>query len=217
MTAPHSNPLLESYYLAYLKDQDSAAYAARVSRHYLPATLQRLLVMGRPAGRRAAALALGLVADFASNRALGRALSDRDRSVRLLAEESIRKVWRRQGTLPEQRELEAICQLNQEQRFDDALARANRLIEQAPAMAEAWNQRAIAQFRRGQLAEAIRDCHEALERNAYHFDAAAGMGQCFLQLGEAEAALDCLRRALRVNPNLEGVRAGVRYLERRGT
>jgi cytochrome c-type biogenesis protein CcmH/NrfG len=40
------------------------------------------------------------------------------------------------------------------------------------------------------------------------------MGQCYLQLGNYDAALESFRRALRLNPNLEGVRASVTYLER---
>jgi cytochrome c-type biogenesis protein CcmH/NrfG len=40
------------------------------------------------------------------------------------------------------------------------------------------------------------------------------MGQCYLQLGDFDAALESFRRALKLNPNLEGVRASVAYLER---
>jgi tetratricopeptide (TPR) repeat protein len=40
------------------------------------------------------------------------------------------------------------------------------------------------------------------------------MGQCYLNLGDHEEALDCFRRALRLNPELEGVRAAVQNLER---
>jgi cytochrome c-type biogenesis protein CcmH/NrfG len=40
------------------------------------------------------------------------------------------------------------------------------------------------------------------------------MGQCYLQLGDRAAALEAFRRALKLNPNLEGVRATVTYLER---
>jgi cytochrome c-type biogenesis protein CcmH/NrfG len=40
------------------------------------------------------------------------------------------------------------------------------------------------------------------------------MGQCYLQLGDFDSALQSFRRALRLNPNLEGVRASVAYLER---
>jgi tetratricopeptide (TPR) repeat protein len=40
------------------------------------------------------------------------------------------------------------------------------------------------------------------------------MGQCYLQLGQRSEALDSFRQALELNPNLEGVRAQVQYLQR---
>ena len=60
----------------------------------------------------------------------------------------------------------------------------------------------------------IRDCRQSLEINPYHFPAATGMGKCYLQLGDRVAALEAFRRALRLNPGLEDVRAHVVYLQR---
>jgi cytochrome c-type biogenesis protein CcmH/NrfG len=40
------------------------------------------------------------------------------------------------------------------------------------------------------------------------------MGQAYLQLENAASALECFRRALRLNPDLEGVRAQVVRLTR---
>jgi tetratricopeptide (TPR) repeat protein len=81
-------------------------------------------------------------------------------------------------------------------------------------MAEAWNQRALALFSLRRYRESIEDCEQALELNAYHFGAATGMAQCHMHLGERPKALECFRRALGFNPNLEGVRAHVHYLQR---
>ena len=61
---------------------------------------------------------------------------------------------------------------------------------------------------------AIRDCHQALEINPYHFTAAAGMGQCYLLQDNPVAALEAFRRALRLNPGLEEVRTQVVRLQR---
>ena len=98
--------------------------------------------------------------------------------------------------------------------FEEALRGAAELIAQAAWFAEAWNQRAIAYYSLGRYPESIHDCQQALEINPYHFGAAAGMGQCHVQLGEYQAALECFRRALRLNPSLEGVRANIAHLER---
>lgn len=62
--------------------------------------------------------------------------------------------------------------------------------------------------------DSANDCHQALEINPYHFGAAVGMAHCYLELTDAFAALDCFRRALRLNPDLEGVRSQVQYLEK---
>ncbi len=63
-------------------------------------------------------------------------------------------------------------------------------------------------------AVAIRDCRMALELNPYHFAAAAGMGQAYLEMRDPVAALDAFRRALKLNPDLQAVRMQVARLER---
>jgi tetratricopeptide (TPR) repeat protein len=66
----------------------------------------------------------------------------------------------------------------------------------------------------GQYDEAIVDFHQTLELNAYHFPAAAAMGQAYLELNDQADALESFRRALKLNPDLEGVRARVLQLQR---
>ncbi|MEE9601685.1 MAG: tetratricopeptide repeat protein, partial [Thermoguttaceae bacterium] len=78
-----------------------------------------------------------------------------------------------------------------------------------PWFAEVWHQRAVAQFKLSNFSEAIRDCHQTLEINPYHFTAAAGMGKAYLRLDNHVSALQSFRRALRLNPNLDGIRAQV--------
>jgi len=90
---------------------------------------------------------------------------------------------------------------------------ATRIISQAPEAAEAWNQRAISLFAQGDCWHAVCDCREALELNRYHFVAAMGMANCYLQLQETSAALEAFRRALRINPDLERVRLQITSLE----
>jgi tetratricopeptide (TPR) repeat protein len=148
------------------------------------------------------------------NHCLGCALLDEDRSVRTLAEEAIRAVWRRAGSEEHRRELAIIIGFAEAQQYEEAIHRATELIAKAPWLAEAWNQRSMAHFSLGHFSEAICDCHEALEINPYHFAAAAGMGQAYLRLGNQVSALESFRRALRLNPNLEAVRVHVARLTR---
>lgn len=205
---------LNSFYRQYLVGQETAGFIGAVSRHYTVGTLERMATSSRRETRRAAVLALGLVADYESNAVVGRALADEDRGVRSLAENAIVSLWRRVGNAAERQQLNQLFRLNSAQQYHECIARASLLLEEASWMAEAWNQRAIAHYSLTEYSESIRDCHQALEINPYHFGAASGMGQCYLQLGDFDSALQSFRRALRLNPNLEGVRASVAYLER---
>lgn len=207
-------PLLVALYEHYLIDQRAGEFVGRVSRRYSTATLQRLARHGGRMSRRAAVLALGLLGDYDSNHIIGRALSDDDRGVRTLAENAIRAVWHRAGNDRQRAQLNTVLQLIADHRLLEAVRRATELVEQAPWFAEVWNQRAIAYYQLGRYSESVRDCQQAMEINPYHFAAAVGMGQCYLKLNDPIAALECFRRALRLNPNLEGVRTQVVYLQR---
>lgn len=207
-------PLLHRIYQAYLVDQNTTAFSDNVAKRYTIGTLERLAASGDRMSRRAAVLSLGLFSDYRSNAALGRALHDPDRGVRMLAENGIRAVWCRSGNSAQRKSLQGVIDLNAARHFETAVKRATTLIAHAPWLAEAWNQRALAHFSRRKFAESIRDCEQTLEMNPYHFGAATGMAQCHLQLGNRAAALACFRRALALNPNLEGVRAHVFYLQR---
>lgn len=208
-------PLLANIYRQYLADKDSAAFARQVLVHYLPGSLERLLMAGDRQLRRAAALALGLIGDYRSNGILGRALGDSDRTVRLLAETALRAVWCRDGRPADRKRLAGVMQFNSQRRYRDAIASADELIARAPELAEAWNQRAIAQFGLQQYRMAVGDCQRAAKLNPFHFGALAGMGQCFLRLGDDLRALESLRQALAINSELEGVRSSIHMIERR--
>ena len=207
-------PLLCLFYQQYLDDQDSADFIGKVSQSYTPGTLERLAENESRQVRRSAILAIGFLGDYEVNHIMGRALHDEDRTVRMLAENGIRNVWARAGNEQQRQVLRVVVRLNSTRQFEEAARRATQLVEKAPGFAEAWNQRAIARFALGQPAESIRDCHQALEINPYHFAAASGMGQAYLQLGNQVSALESFRRALRLNPDLEGVRAQVTRLTR---
>jgi tetratricopeptide (TPR) repeat protein len=169
---------------------------------------------GNPVLRRAAVMAVGFLGDYSHNAILGRALNDDDRGVRLLADSGIRQLWRRDGNPRQQERLSRICRLNQNDQYAEAIQEATTLIDEAAHFAEAWNQRAVAEFALRRFEDAANDCHQTLEMNAYHFGAAVGMGHCYLQLDEPFAALENFRRALALNPDLEEVRGQIGLIER---
>jgi tetratricopeptide (TPR) repeat protein len=123
-------------------------------------------------------------------------------------------VWCRDGSWNHQQQLTRVIGLNASEKHDAARTAATRLIDEYSKFAEAWNQRAIANFATHRYLESISDCRRTLELNPFHFGAAAGMAQCHLQMGDHRAALDTFRHTLKINPSMEGVRANVVYLQK---
>lgn len=205
---------LERLYHRYLETENTSAFVKGVGQRYTLGTLARLASGGGHILRRAAVMAVGFLGDYSHHAILGRALSDRDRGVRLLADSGIRQLWRRDGNLRQQRALASICRLNQSQQYTEAIGAATGLIQEAAHFAEAWNQRAVGYFALGQFEDAANDCHQTLELNAYHFGALVGMGHCYLRLDEPVAALESFRRAIGLHPDLEEIRGRIERLER---
>jgi len=207
-------PLLVYHYERYLVDQDIDSYVRRVSSSYTVGGLQRLAAIGDRSARRGAVLGLGRLADYRANMTLGRALNDSDRGVRTLAENGIRRLWMRIGSPAQQRCLVAIAEHLEEKEYDRALQLATGLVQDAPWIAQGWYFRGKAFFQMEQHEAATQDCHQALEVNAYHFLAASVMGQAYVLQGDPVTALESFRRALRLNPSMEEVRAQVIRLQR---
>ena len=206
-------PRLEKFFQRYLRDEDSAGFIRSVSETYSEPTLQHLAVHGRRTTRRAAIMAIGYFGSYRSNVILGRALRDRDRAVRLLAENGIRTLWTNAEGENAACRVQAIAWLNFSCIFEQAHQQACELIEIAPSFAEAWNQRAIANYGMEEFSLSIYDCEETLEINPYHFLAASGMGNCYLHLQDTASALECFRQALDLNPGLEGVRSQIERVQ----
>jgi len=186
------------------------AYADATSAVYTEGTLQRLLRSPATASRRAAALAIGLVGSMQSNVALAESLRDPDTLVRKFATDSLWEVWFRAGTADQNSRLQMALQHAE---LGQSVAALDALIADAPAFAEAYNQRAIMAYRRGDYGLAVKDCEAVLRLNPYHFGAAAGMGQSYLRLHKPRAALRAFRQAMEINPSTENVRDTIRGLE----
>ena len=207
-------PLLVYHYERYLVDQNIGAFVRSISNSYTVGGLERVAASTDPAARRGAVLALGRLADYRSNSVLGHSLVDKDRGVRTLAELAIQQVWLRIGTTTHQRHLVAIGEQLDERDFERAAQLSTALLDDAPWIAQGWYYRGKAFFQLGQYGAAGQDFYQALEVNPYHFLASSTMGQAYLQTNDPILALDCFRRALRINPNMEEVRAQVIHLQR---
>lgn len=185
-------------------------FQRQAAGRYSEGTLQRLLAGFDVRGRRAGALALGMLGTRESNRHLARALHDDDPEVRALAAEGLWSLWFRLEGDDDARELHRLARMRNPER---ALAGLDSLLCKSPEFAEAYNQRAVVHFRLGDYPHSIADCRAALRRNPFHFGAHAGMAQCYMKMRRPRSALKSFRNALRINPGLEGVRETIRALE----
>ena len=61
----------------------------------------------------------------------------------------------------------------------------------------------------------MEDCRRAVEHMPLHFGAWAGMGHCHAHLGRIQEAVECYRRALSINPHLDGIPQAILELEKR--
>lgn len=210
----HSRPALEAAYGRFLDDENTAGFIQAVALRYTLPSLVRLLTAGKYVSRRAAAFAITFLGDYSHNTALGEALRDKDRGVRMLADNGIRQLWRRDGNAAQQQRLAELMRMNTASLYEECHPAASEFIEETPWFAEGWNQRAIALFALERYEESANDCHQCLELNPYHFAAAVGMAHCYLEMEDPFAALECFRRSLGLNPDLEEVRVQISYLQR---
>jgi tetratricopeptide (TPR) repeat protein len=207
--------LLVESFETVLKDQDVEAFRTRVDARYPEESLTRILASSPDVrARRAAALAAGLSASFrVSNAAVAKGLKDGDAAVRNLTENALWAIWFRAGTPEHNKAIAEVSRLIGERELDRAIEKATTLIDKAPDFAEAYNQRAIAHYLKGENAESIEDCRKVLERNPYHFGALTGMAGCYRALGQPRKMLSTLRQALRVRPHDEAIAESIKRLE----
>jgi len=142
------------------------------------------------------------------------ALYDTDARVRQAAEGAIWKVWGRSGDQAIDRLFERGLAQMQSGELPAAVETFGRVIELKPDFAEGWNKRATVYYLLGENDLSLLDCAEVFKRNPQHFGVLSGYGQIYLRKGNLERALDYFRRALTVNPNMEGVRNSINLIEK---
>jgi tetratricopeptide (TPR) repeat protein len=97
-------------------------------------------------------------------------------------------------------------------KLDRAIQLLDAVIELKPNYVEAWNRRATIFYTRKQYGLALADIRQVLAREPRHFGALAGLGTILQDVGEDKAALEAFRRALAVDPHLEGMADKVKTL-----
>lgn len=194
-----------------------AACALRVSAFERPQNRDQALAgLASPAAEQRA-VAINWIANHGSlddQPFLLARLHDESPFVRGFAEQGLWLLWSRSGETEVDRLMLEGVEAIQAGRLADAIAAFGAVIRRRPDFAEGWNRRATAYFLAGDLERALADCEEALRRNPYHFGALAGAGWIHHRRGERDKALAAWRRALEVNPNLEGVARALEAVER---
>jgi tetratricopeptide (TPR) repeat protein len=152
----------------------------------------------------------GLPAD---DEVLRQRLTDESRFVRGYAEQGLWLLWRRSGDEAIDALMAKGMEEMQAQQFKASIATYSEVIRRKPAFAEGWNRRATVLFLAGDLKRSLADCDEVMKRNPNHFGALAGYGQIYYRLEQYEKAITYWKRALRVNPNMDGVALGIRNAE----
>jgi tetratricopeptide (TPR) repeat protein len=173
----------------------------------------RALSRADPQTRRDAASRLGDVGTMADMAPLVKSLRDADAQTRELAEQAIWEIWARSGDA----EVDALYRIGVAQMaagdLQQSITTFTRVIRQKPDFAEGWNKRATLYFLAGDLRKSLADCDEVMKRNPYHFGALSGYAQIYVHLERYERALEYSRRALEINPNLDGVRRNMELIE----
>jgi len=141
-------------------------------------------------------------------------LTDNDSNVRSAAEQGLWQLWSRSGDDAVDALLAHGVEQMSARDLDGAIATFSEVIKRKPDFAEGWNKRATAFFLAGDFRRSLSDCDEVMKRNPLHFGALAGYGQVYFQLEQYERAIEYWKRALEMNPNLDGVELGIRATER---
>ncbi|MEO7728171.1 MAG: tetratricopeptide repeat protein [Burkholderiales bacterium] len=174
----------------------------------------RALIHPDASARRSAANQLGEVGRMGDVAALVKALRDRDEETRASAEAAIWKIWGRSDDARIDTIYERGMELMRLGAAVEAIKAFTLVINNKPDFAEGWNKRATLYYSIGEYEKSLHDCDEVIKRNPLHFGALAGYGLIYVQLNQLERAVDYFRRALKINPNMQGVAINIELLQK---
>jgi tetratricopeptide (TPR) repeat protein len=199
-------PLLES--------NDPQGLVDAIHTRWNTGQVARLLTSPDRDARKVALVCLAMVGDRCCIEAVQTQLADPDATINEMAEHALWSIWCRLGSAQSNAELCRGSKAMACRCIDQAIDHFDNAIAADPQFAEAYNQRAIARFLKEQFEESIADCRKAVRLMPGHFGALAGMGHCFLHLGQLDHALRAYERAIAINPQLHCVGQTVTEISR---
>jgi tetratricopeptide (TPR) repeat protein len=99
-------------------------------------------------------------------------------------------------------------------RFQQALERFDRMVEQAPEFAEGWNKRATLHYLMGNFPASVLDIQRTLVLEPRHFGALSGLGLIYDAVDQPAAALRSFEAAVAINPHLPTIEQRIQELRR---
>ena len=174
-------------------------------QNYTQENLIHYLTQEAAPTRQAAAYALGIIGDIEAIDPLVKALQHTDPDMRSNAEQALWAIWFRSGDKSVDDMLQQGVNYIKKEQYAEAIDLLTEVVEISPQFAEGHNQRAIAYFMLEEWEQSIDDCKKVVTLNPVHFGAFAGMGQCYLRLGNLRQALKAFQRALEIHLGLYGV------------
>ncbi len=202
---PEQNGFSELASLMHQHPNQKNVLRRTIKEKYSQESLIDSLDNHKPLTCRAAAYALGEIANQDAIPPLVGALTHEDPGTRANAEHALWSIWFRSDDESVDAMMHKGTNHIKKERYDEAIQVFSEVIRTTVNFAEGYNQRAIAYFMSDELSKSIEDCKKTIELNPFHFGAYAGMGQCYLKLGDLTAALDAFQRAFEINPNLYAI------------
>lgn len=114
--------------------------------------------------------------------------------------------WSKSGSIKLDTLLQRGRSFMADKKFNNAINIFDKVINEKPTFAEAWNARATAYYLQGQFDKSISDINKVLSLNPNHFGALAGLGSILEILGYFEAAREALKKANEINPNNKNIK-----------
>jgi tetratricopeptide (TPR) repeat protein len=171
------------------------------------------LAESQPERRADAVMWIAANGEPADEAVLRKRLTDDNPVVRRLAERGVLVLWGHSGDEQIDALMAKGADLMEAGHLDEAIAVFSEVIERKPAFAEGWSQRATARFLAGDLRRSLSDCDQVMKRNPNHFVVLSGYGQIYFKLEQYEKAISYWKRALQLDPNLEGVEDNIDVAE----